>query len=83
MLQAPVKTRTAVGKMLDYYLRMEPHLFDTAMEKQLAELQEEKEKKEQQATDSPPSTDQSELVLYRLVLQSLLNICILQSFLDG
>ena len=73
-----------MGKILDYYLRMEPHLFDTAMEKQLAELQEEKEKKEQQARDSPPSTDQSELVLYRLVvLQSLLNTCILQSFLDG
>ena len=65
--QAPVKTRTAVGKMLDYYLRMEPHLFDTAMEKQLTELQEEKEKKEQQAKEAPLSTDQSELVLYRSV----------------
>ena len=57
-----------MGKMLDYYLRMEPHLFDTAMEKQLVELQEEKERKEKQDRESPPaSTDQSELVLYRLV----------------
>ena len=69
--QAPVKTRTAVGKMLDYYLRMEPHLFDTAIEKQLTELQEEKETKEQQAKESPPSTDQSELVLYRYVVCNL------------
>ena len=53
--------------MLDYYLRMEPHLFDAAIEKQLAELQDEKERKEQQAQESSPSTDKNEMVLYRHV----------------
>lgn len=61
-----MKTRTAVGKMLDYYLRMEPHLFDAAIEEQLTGLQEERERKAKQAGESPPSpTDKSEMVLYR------------------
>ena len=65
-MQAPVKTRTAVGKMLDYYLRMEPHLFDAAIEEQLEGLQQERDRKAQQPKDeSPSTTDKNEVVLYR------------------
>ena len=68
--QAPVKVKTAVGKMLDYYLKMEPHLFTPAIDKQLEQLKEEREEKERLAKESPPSSqDKSELVLYRYVLQ--------------
>lgn len=66
MFQAPVKTRTPVGKMLNYYLKMEPHLFDGAIEKQLQELQAEKDRKEQSTKEEPSSSpDSSEMVLYR------------------
>ena len=67
-LQAPVKTRTAVGKMLDYYLRMEPHLFEAAIDKQLEELQQEKDRKDQQAKEAAQagdSKDKNDMVLYR------------------
>ena len=65
-----MKVKTAVGKMLDYYLKMEPHLFTPAIDKQLEQLKEEREEKERLAKESPPSSqDKSELVLYRYVLQ--------------
>lgn len=52
--------------MLDYYLRMEPHLFDAAIEEQLEGLQQERDRKAQQPKDeSPSTTDKNEVVLYR------------------
>jgi len=56
-----------VGKMVEYYLQMEPHLFDAAIEKQLQALQDEKERKEQQARDAKSASpgDVSNMVLYR------------------
>jgi len=39
--QAPVKPQTAYGEMLQYYLKMEPELFHTAVEDQLGRLKKE------------------------------------------
>ena len=67
VLQAPVQAKTAVGKMVEYYLQMEPHLFDAAVEEQLQALQDEKEEKEKQAREASNSSgkNESEMVLYR------------------
>ena len=66
--------------MLDYYLKMEPHLFTTAIDKQLERLKEEREEKDRLAKESPPSSeDKSELVLYRYVCNwPTWHLCVLQ-----
>lgn len=53
--------------MVEYYLQMEPHLFDAAIEKELQELHDEKERKEVQAKESKssPPGNESEMVLYK------------------
>lgn len=56
--------KTPVGKMLDYYLKMEPHLLHAAIEKQLETLKEEKDRIDEEARDVSGS-NKSELVLYR------------------
>ncbi|KAK9813991.1 hypothetical protein WJX73_008402 [Symbiochloris irregularis] len=64
---APVKMQTALGEMMEYYLKMEPHLFRTAVEEQLQRIKDEKEGKQQQeeeGADAAP-TESSDLVLYR------------------
>lgn len=65
--QAPVEVKTAVGRMLDYYLKMEPHLLSAAIERQLEQLKTEREENERRAQSSPaPSPEnKSELVLYK------------------
>ena len=62
LVQAPVKPQTPMGKMLSYYLKMEPHLFKAALETELTKL---KEEREQQAQEQGISvTDSTEVVLY-------------------
>lgn len=65
-LQAPAKPKTPYGEMLQYYLKMEPTLFKSAVEDQLERLKEEKDKKEQaRAQAEQNGKDSSELVLYQ------------------
>ena len=78
-IQAPVKPKTAVGKMLNYYLKMEPHLFRAAIDEQFARIRselDEKEKQEQELeqAETKEQTSKSEIVLYRFALL----LCILQ-----
>ena len=56
--------------MVNYYLRMEPHLFKEAVNTQFERIREEREAtaeaaKEREKNAPPASTDKSELVLYR------------------
>lgn len=47
---------------------MEPHLFEAAIDKQLGELQKEKERKESQAEEGGSGAkDKNDLVLYRSI----------------
>ncbi|CAL5219382.1 g1204 [Coccomyxa viridis] len=67
---APRKPRTSLGEMVNYYLRMEPHLFKEAVNTQFERIREEREAtaeaaKEREKNAPPASTDKSELVLYR------------------
>jgi len=91
---APVQAKTAVGKMVEYYLQMEPHLFDAAIEKQLQALQDEKERKEQQARDAKSASpgDVSNMVLYRRIdeakkgeqratVEDIMYVCVLEKFI--
>ncbi|GFR44870.1 hypothetical protein Agub_g6213 [Astrephomene gubernaculifera] len=78
--------------MLQYYLRMEPHLFKEAVDSQLAKLRDErqaKREKEQQLAANPDST---QLALYRRMeevregevratLEDLMYVSILEKFL--
>ena len=68
--QAPRKPRTSLGEMVNYYLRMEPHLFKEAVNTQFERIREEREAtaeaaREREKNAPPASTDKSELVLYR------------------
>lgn len=75
--QTPVKPKTPYGEMLQYYLKMEPQLFRTAVDQQLQRLKEEKEAKEaqeeamksqQEDEESKTTKEQrskSDLVLYQ------------------
>ena len=58
-----MKPHTALGKMMSYYLKMEPHLFKAALEDQLRRLKEEKDKQQEQS--ELQVTDSKEVVLYR------------------
>lgn len=59
--------QTALGEMMEYYLKMEPHLFRNAVEEQLQRLKDERDGKPQEAQGEAKTsaTDNSELVLYR------------------
>ena len=55
---------------MNYYLRMEPHLFKEAVNTQFERIREEREAtaeaaREREKNAPPASTDKSELVLYR------------------
>ena len=68
--QAPVKPRTSHGEMVNYYLKMEPHLFKEAVQGQFERIQEEREAaraaaEEKEAQVQAAASDKSELVLYR------------------
>ena len=62
-MQAPVKPQTPMGKMLSYYLKMEPHLFKAAVETELAKLRDERDK--QSEGQDVNVTDSVEVVLYQ------------------
>lgn len=71
--QAPRKPRTSLGEMVNYYLKMEPHLFKEAVNTQFERIREEREAtaaaaKEREKNAPPASSDKSELVLYRCPL---------------
>lgn len=82
--------------MLQYYLRMEPQLFQSAVDQQLQRLKEEKEAKEesvrksQEEDSSSPQRSKSDLVLYqrmeevraaRAVVHYMLWFCVSTHFL--
>ncbi|CAK0743020.1 hypothetical protein CVIRNUC_001438 [Coccomyxa viridis] len=67
---APRKPSTSLGEMVNYYLKMEPHLFREAVNNQYERIKEEREAtaaaaKERQDSTPAASSDKSELVLYR------------------
>lgn len=71
IFQAPVKPRTSHGEMVNYYLKMEPHLFREAVHSQFERIVQEREAAAAAAkakdTDAASANDKSDLVLYRLV----------------
>lgn len=81
--------------MLQYYLKMEPHLFKTAVETQLAKLRDERDaqrQKEEQLQAGAEGADSTELALYRRMeevrsrelrstLEDLMYVSILEKFL--
>lgn len=74
--------RTPLGEMMEYYLKMEPHLFRDAVSEQLQRLRDERDaeterKRVQQEGElgeqgNVSQPDNSELVLYKYALQALL-----------
>lgn len=72
-----MKPKSAVGEMLAYYFKREPHLFKGAIEQQLQRLRDEADQREaQQAAaaaekemdeDSAAATSSMDLTLYRCV----------------
>lgn len=63
-----MKPRTSHGEMVNYYLKMEPHLFKEAVHGQFERIKAEREAavaaaKEKEKTT--PSSNKSELVLYK------------------
>ena len=71
--QAPRKPSTSLGEMVNYYLKMEPHLFKEAVNTQFERIKEEREEaaaaaKERQKNAPPASSDKSEMVLHRCPL---------------
>ncbi|EFJ50713.1 hypothetical protein VOLCADRAFT_88515 [Volvox carteri f. nagariensis] len=78
--------------MLQYYLRMEPHLFKTAVDTQLTKLREEKLRRQEKEEQLLASSDGTELALYRRMeevrevevratLEDLMYVSILEKFL--
>lgn len=68
---APVKPRTSHGEMVNYYLKMEPHLFREAVHSQFERIKQEREaaaaaaREKEQESKAAGANDKSELVLYR------------------
>ncbi len=66
-----MQPKSPVGQLVTYYLKMEPHLFQTAVAEQFQQLKAEKEQAEQQKQQSEAKEGQSqkqdkgEVVLYR------------------
>ncbi|KAG2445949.1 hypothetical protein HXX76_000552 [Chlamydomonas incerta] len=78
--------------MLQYYLRMEPHLFRTAVDTELAKLRDEKRERAAKEQQLAASSDSTELALYkrmeevrsrevRSTLEDLMYVSILEKFL--
>ena len=69
--QAPLKPRTSHGEMVNYYLKMEPHLFKEAVKAQFERIRDEREAARAAARDKEAQAkaaaqpDKSELVLYK------------------
>ncbi|GLI59000.1 hypothetical protein VaNZ11_000823 [Volvox africanus] len=89
---APAQPKTPYGEMLQYYLRMEPHLFKTAVDTQLAKLRDEKLRRREKEEELSASSDGTELALYRRMeevregevratLEDLMYVSILEKFL--
>ena len=69
-MQAPRKPSTSLGEMVNYYLKMEPHLFKEAVNTQFERIKEEREAtlaaaKEREKKAPPADANKSDLVLYR------------------
>lgn len=64
-----MKPRTSHGEMVNYYLKMEPHLFKEAVNSQFERIREEREaavaKAKEKDKNAATANDKSELVLYR------------------
>ena len=74
-LQAPRKPSTSLGEMVNYYLKMEPHLFKEAVDSQFERIKEEREAtlaaaKEREKNAPPANSSKSDLVLYRSLQSS-------------
>ncbi|GLC43853.1 hypothetical protein PLESTB_000915300 [Pleodorina starrii] len=89
---APAQPKTPYGEMLQYYLRMEPHLFKNAVDTQLAKLRDEKLRRQEKEEQLSASSDRTELALYkrmeevregevRATLEDLMYVSILEKFL--
>eukprot|EP00198_Chlamydomonas_reinhardtii_P001710 XP_001691046.1 predicted protein [Chlamydomonas reinhardtii] len=89
---APAQPKTPYGEMLQYYLRMEPHLFRTAVDSELAKLRDEKRERRAKEETLAASSDGTELALYkrmeevrarevRSTLEDLMYVSILEKFL--
>ncbi|GIL70147.1 hypothetical protein Vretimale_3398 [Volvox reticuliferus] len=89
---APAQPKTPYGEMLQYYLRMEPHLFKTAVDTQLAKMRDEKLRRREKEEELSASSDRTELALYRRMeevregevratLEDLMYVSILEKFL--
>lgn len=89
---APAQPKTPYGEMLQYYLKMEPQLFKTAVQDQLDKLQAEKDAKAKaERAAKAESLDKTDLALYRRMeevraseiqatLEDLLYLTILERF---
>ncbi len=70
-----MKPRTSHGEMVNYYLKMEPHLFREAVHGQFERIVQEREAASAAAkakgNDAASGSDKSDLVLYRSVLYLL------------
>ena len=67
-----MQPKSPVGQLVTYYLKMEPHLFQTAVAEQFQQLKAEKEQAEQQQKQQSEAKegqsqkqDKAEVVLYR------------------
>jgi hypothetical protein len=58
-VQAPSKPSTPYGKMLAYYLQMEPRLFESAVHDQFMKLKEEREQRSSQESGNESSGELS------------------------
>jgi hypothetical protein len=70
-VQAPGKPNTPYGEMLQYYLRMEPQLFKTAVEDQLLKIKQDKEARAAGSTEGSVPADNTsvELTLSKCVFK--------------
>ena len=60
--------QTALGEMMQYYLKQEPHLFRANVEEQLQRLRDERDaeaERRSKHTEQQIKADSSDLVLYR------------------
>ncbi len=75
-----MKPRTSHGEMVNYYLKMEPHLFREAVHSQFERIKQEREaaaaaaKEKEKESKAAGANDKSELVLYRSALPNSLSV---------
>ena len=73
-----MKPRTSHGEMVNYYLKMEPHLFREAVHSQFERIVQEREAAAAaaKAKDNDASaSDKGDLVLYRLISRFFRSMC--------